>query len=128
MRKESSVLSPTQLIHKLFPEITRRKSSRLLKAVVTAALMVAPTVREFFGDRFRQTPEGQERLERGLGSGVVVSADGHILTNHHVVDGAEQIQVELTDRRVFQAKIVGSDQPSDLAVLKVDTTGLPVLP
>ncbi len=55
----------------------------------------------------------------GLGSGVIVRADGYILTNHHVIDGAEQVTVELTDGRSFKAEVVGSDAPSDLAVLKI---------
>ena len=62
------------------------------------------------------------REEGALGSGVIVSADGYILTNHHVVDGADQIKVDLTDRRTFDAKVVGSDAASDLAVLKVDAS------
>jgi Do/DeqQ family serine protease len=79
---------------------------------------------EFFGRRMPQRP----RRQGGLGSGVVVSADGYILTNHHVVDGARQIDVELSDGRTFRATVVGSDQPSDLAVLKVSAKGLPTLP
>jgi len=62
-----------------------------------------------------------------LGSGVIVQHDGTILTNHHVIDGAEQIQVELTNHRVFKAKVVGSDPPSDLAVLKIDAKDLDAL-
>jgi len=62
-----------------------------------------------------------------LGSGVIVQRDGTILTNHHVIDGAEQIQVELTNHRVFKAKVVGSDPPSDLAVLKIDAKDLDAL-
>ena len=62
-----------------------------------------------------------------LGSGVIVHRDGTILTNHHVIDGAEQIQVELTNHRVFKAKVVGSDPPSDLAVLKIDAKDLDAL-
>jgi serine protease Do len=62
-----------------------------------------------------------------LGSGVIVQPDGAILTNHHVVDGAEQIKVELTNHRVFDAKVVGSDPPSDLAVIKIDGKDLAAL-
>jgi Do/DeqQ family serine protease len=62
-----------------------------------------------------------------LGSGVIVTEDGYILTNHHVIDGADQIKVDLIDNRSFEAKVVGSDPPSDLAVLKVNASGLPVL-
>jgi serine protease Do len=67
-------------------------------------------------------------MQRGLGSGVIVTADGYILTNHHVVEGAGKIQVELSDRRVLEAKVIGNDPPSDLAVIKVDGTNLPVVP
>jgi Do/DeqQ family serine protease len=62
-----------------------------------------------------------------LGSGVIVSTDGYILTNHHVVDGAEQIKVDLNDDRTLDAKVVGLDPPSDVAVLKIAATNLPVL-
>jgi Do/DeqQ family serine protease len=58
---------------------------------------------------------------------VIISTDGYILTNHHVVDGAEQIKVDLNDNRTLDAKVVGLDPPSDLAVLKIDATNLPVL-
>jgi Do/DeqQ family serine protease len=58
---------------------------------------------------------------------VIVSGDGYILTNHHVIDGAEEINVEMSDERSFPAKLVGSDPPSDLAVLKIDQANLPVL-
>jgi Do/DeqQ family serine protease len=84
-----------------------------------------PFFRDFFGDRMPQQPP--PRRAEGLGSGVIVSQDGYILTNHHVVDGALEIRVELTDNRVFTGKLVGSDQPSDLAVLKIDATNMPVL-
>jgi Do/DeqQ family serine protease len=84
-----------------------------------------PMFRQFFGDRVpQQVPE----LRRsGLGSGVIISTDGYILTNHHVIDGAEQIKVDLNDNRTLDAKVVGFDPPSDLAVLKIDATNLPVL-
>lgn len=87
-----------------------------------------PMFRQFFGGGNRGTPRGnQAQKETALGSGVIVSADGRIVTNHHVVDGAEQISVDLTDRRHFDAKLVGSDSPSDLAVLKIQASDLPVL-
>ena len=73
----------------------------------------------------RQNP--RPRLERGLGSGVIVSADGTILTNNHVVEGAEKITVLLSDNKSFEAKLVGSDRPSDLAVLKIEAQNMPFL-
>jgi serine protease Do len=74
-------------------------------------------------------PEQNQRpqIERGVGSGVIVSADGSILTNHHVVEGATKITITTQDNRTFDAKVVGSDQPSDLAVLKIDAADLPYL-
>ncbi len=84
----------------------------------------------FFGPHGpRQRPEeGPERRRRGSGSGVIISQDGYIVTNHHVIDGAGDIRVRLNDRREFDATVVGTDAKTDVAVLKVDTSGLPVLP
>jgi serine protease Do len=86
-----------------------------------------PFFREFFGERFdpRRMPE---RREGGMGSGVVVRPDGYILTNNHVVDGAEKVTIELTDGRTLEADVVGTDAPTDLAVLKVDAADLKTLP
>lgn len=82
-------------------------------------------------DLFRQGPNQQPQqrspIERGLGSGVIVSADGTILTNNHVVEGAEKITVLLADNKSFDAKLVGSDKPSDLAVLKIEAQNMPYL-
>lgn len=85
-----------------------------------------PFFRGLFGDR-EQRQQPRESLERALGSGVIISTDGHIITNHHVVDGAEQIKVDLSDGRTIDAKLVGSDPPSDLALLKVSQSGLTYL-
>jgi serine protease Do len=81
---------------------------------------VPPGMERFF-PRFRQQPE----IEQGSGSGFVVSADGYILTNNHVVEGAEQVTVRLLDRREFKAKVVGTDPNTDVAVLKIDARNLP---
>lgn len=81
-------------------------------------------------DLFRQgpgQPQQRPQIERGLGSGVIVSADGTILTNNHVVEGAEKITVLLADNKSFEAKLVGSDRPSDLAVLKIEAQNMPFL-
>ena len=79
-----------------------------------------PPGMERFFPRFHQQPD----IEQGSGSGFVVSADGFILTNNHVVEGAEQVTVRLLDRREFRAKVIGSDANTDVAVLKIDAKGL----
>jgi len=70
---------------------------------------------------------GQEEVPRGVGSGFVISNDGFILTNHHVVDGADDIIVTLADKREFKARLIGSDRRTDVALVKISATGLPAL-
>jgi Do/DeqQ family serine protease len=86
-------------------------------------------LRQFFGG---QMPQMRGRrmpapVERGLGSGVLVTKDGYILTNNHVVDSADKVRVDLPDHRTFTAKVVGTDPATDLAVVKVDAANLPTL-
>lgn len=88
-----------------------------------------PFFRRFFGEefehRFRQQPP--ERREQGLGSGVIVSSDGYIVTNNHVVEQADELTVLLGDKRKFEAKLIGTDPKTDLAVIKIEADGLPTL-
>ncbi len=74
----------------------------------------------------QRAPQPEEQ-PRGVGSGFILTSDGYIMTNHHVVDGAEEVIVTLTDKREFKAKIVGSDKRTDVAVVKIDATGLPAV-
>ncbi|MBY0454535.1 MAG: DegQ family serine endoprotease [Burkholderiaceae bacterium] len=74
-----------------------------------------------------QRPNEEEEQPRGVGSGFIVSADGYVMTNAHVVEGADQVLVTLTDKREFKAKIVGSDKRTDVAVVKIEATGLPAV-
>jgi serine protease Do len=89
-----------------------------------------PEFRRFFGDGDqggqRMIPQ-QPQLEHGIGSGVIISPDGYIVTNNHVVQGATQIRVTLRDRRIFTGHIVGTDKATDLAVIKINATGLPAI-
>ena len=88
-------------------------------------------LRRFFGQpipRRRSPQQGQEeQVERGVGSGFIISDDGYVLTNAHVVEGADEVTVTLTDRREFKAKVLGADRRSDVALLKVAATNLPYL-
>ncbi len=81
--------------------------------------------RRFFGQEFgRQMPQPRQFRERALGSGVIVSPDGYILTNDHVIGNADQIKVDLHDGRTLNAKLIGSDEPSDLALVKITASDL----
>ena len=87
-----------------------------------------PMFRQFFGDQgFGQGERPQTEREQSLGSGVIITTDGTIVTNNHVIDGATDIKVDLADKREFQAKLIGRDDKTDIAVLKIDATNLPTL-
>lgn len=93
--------------------------------VQSSPLFDDPFFRRFFGDQFGLGP--QKREETSLGSGVIVSPQGYILTNNHVIEGADEIRVALRDGRNVEAKLVGSDPEADLAVLKVTLDDLPTI-
>jgi Do/DeqQ family serine protease len=118
--------SYADLVNRVAPAVVTIRSTERARAAQQFPFSDDPTLREFFGDRMPQQQQTPQRVQ-GVGSGVIVNSDGYILTNHHVVDGALEIKVELTDNRIFPAKLVGSDAPSDLAVLKIDAKDLPVL-
>lgn len=81
-----------------------------------------------FGHQFSFPSQPQNRMEHGLGSGVIISPDGYIVTNNHVIDGAVDIRVTMSDQEVLPAKLVGADPLTDLAVIKVNRTNLPSVP
>lgn len=92
-----------------------------------------PFFEYFFGQpgRRRQTPDRQDESQEqqlGLGSGVILSADGYIVTNNHVIDGAERLEVTLNDNRNFAATVIGTDEVTDLALIKIDATDLHLIP
>ncbi|PSJ21501.1 transcriptional regulator [Halomonas sp. ND22Bw] len=104
------------------PAVVNVYSSRVVERD-SHPLMSDPFFRQFFGD---DAPRRQRMLS-SLGSGVIVSADGYVLTNHHVIRGADQIQVALRDGRETLAEVIGTDPESDLAVLRIDLDDLPVI-
>ena len=88
-----------------------------------------PFFKDFFGDRPRPRPQPQTRQTRSVGSGVIVDAErGYLLTNHHVIDGADEIVVTLSDRRVLEAEVVGADPETDIALLQIDAESLIAMP
>jgi serine protease Do len=87
-------------------------------------------LQRFFGQQFQRPSRGRQMpvpRQEGLGSGVIVSKDGYILTNNHVVDGADSVKVALQDGRDFEAKVIGRDPKTDVAVIKIDAKDLPTL-
>ncbi len=88
-----------------------------------------PFFRRFFGEEFeRRTPAPRQFQQQGLGSGVIVTSDGYIITNNHVIEGADELNVSLPDKRTLKAKVIGTDPKTDVAVIKIDTSNLPTLP
>ncbi len=83
---------------------------------------------EFFGDRFLDGFDRSDRKSASLGSGFIISEDGYIVTNDHVIDGADEITITLSDQRQYIAEIIGSDPRSDLALIKIEAEGLPTVP
>jgi serine protease Do len=113
------------VLQPLLPAVVNIASSKLVKTPNGAfqfPFQNDPLFRQFFGNPNDQSP--REQREHSLGSGVIVSPDGYILTNNHVVAGATDIEVSLKDKRQFKAKVVGTDKYTDIAVLKIPVTGL----
>lgn len=116
--------SYADVVQKTSPAVVRIEASRKEKASRTQP----PGADEFF--RQFQLPQGEDRrpqIERGVGSGVIVQPDGTLLTNYHVIEGADKITVSMSDNKTYEAKVVGTDQPSDLALLKIEGTNLPYI-
>ncbi|QJD77846.1 Do family serine endopeptidase [Spirosoma rhododendri] len=141
--------SPTPTITSRLAALTGDSPSAAPGDFSTAAEAVTPTVvhirttmtrtvrqqqvpdifREFFGDEFGGQQRQQPRRQQGQasGSGVIISKDGYIVTNNHVVQDADEVEVIMTDKRSFKAKVIGTDPLTDLAVIKVDATNLPAI-
>ncbi len=110
------------------PAIVNISTTRTVKiSGGTDPFLDDPFFRRFFGDRFGKQPQ-REHKSSGLGSGVIVSADGYILTNYHVIKEADEIKVLLSDRKEYAAKVIGSDPKTEISIIKIDAKNLPTIP
>src|ERR1700683_2312283 len=120
----ASVLKPA------LPAVVNIQTSKLVKSKPSQMMPFFndPMFKQFFGDQFGQGQSGpQTEREHSLGSGVIVTSDGTIVTNNHVIEGATDIKVDLSDKKKFKAKLIGTDAKTDIAVLKIEASGLPTL-
>jgi len=117
------------VVKRVVPAVVNISSSKIVKQVsMEMPEGLDPSMRQFFGnDSGQGSNVPQERREKALGSGVIVSPEGYILTNNHVVDGASQVTVTLHDKREFKARVVGTDPRTDIAVLKIEGSNFPAL-
>jgi len=109
------------------PGIVNIQTTATVK-VSQSPFMMDPFFRQFFGDQIPGFGVPRNQVEHALGSGIIVSPDGYILTNNHVVAKASDIKVMLSDKREFKGKVVGADPQTDIAVIKIDGSGLPTVP
>ncbi len=114
----------TDVVTDVGPAVVRIDASRTVSQGIPD-IFNDPGFRQFFGGRLPQG--GQERTERGLGSGFIISDDGRIITNAHVVDGADTVTVTLKDGRILDGQVLGSDPVTDIAVIKVNERNLPTV-
>jgi serine protease Do len=120
----AAVTTYADVVSQVAPAVVTIRSEKRVRAPRPFPFFSDPFFRELFGEGGRAP---QQQLQLGLGSGVIVTHDGYLLTNHHVIDGADEIEVETAGGRTYRVKVVGSDAPSDLAVLRIDGSNLPML-
>jgi len=106
------------------PAIVNISTTRTIKIQGRDQFLDDPFFKRFFGDQFKMP---KERKTAGLGSGVIVSSDGYILTNYHVIKDADEIKVLLSDKRDFKGKVIGTDPKTEIAVIKIEATNLPTI-
>jgi Do/DeqQ family serine protease len=122
-----SISSPNliaDIVREVEPSVVRINASRTVQTNLPPAFQ-DPLFRQFFGENMPLPPS--EQIQEGVGSGFITTADGQIITNAHVVAGADQVQVTLTDGRAFTGEVVGVDPVTDIAVIKIDAEGLPTV-
>jgi Do/DeqQ family serine protease len=112
-------LSFAPLVKKVAPAVVNIFTRKTVTKRSFSPLFDDPFFRRFFGGQLRESPRYRTKVQNSLGSGVIVKSDGIIITNHHVIKGAEEITVVLSDRREFDAKIIVSEKRTDLAILKI---------
>ncbi|MGK7933803.1 MAG: HhoA/HhoB/HtrA family serine endopeptidase [Microcystaceae cyanobacterium] len=113
-----------QVVQDVGPAVVRINASRTVQSDVPE-IFQDPFFRGFFGNQVPKTPD--QKVERGTGSGFIVNEDGRILTNAHVVDGADRVTVTLKDGRTLEGKVMGTDRVTDVAVVKIDGENLPTV-
>jgi serine protease Do len=114
----------TDVVNKVGPSVVRINASRTVKTQVPEAFN-DPFFRQFFGSQIPNMPDSQ--LQRGTGSGFIVSSDGLVLTNAHVIDGADRVTVTLKDGRNLEGRVMGTDPLTDMAVVKIPAENLPAV-
>ncbi len=124
--REYAPLDFTGAAEKVMPAVVHIRSTQR-GGYSTQNQQVPDQFREFFGPFFRDDRDGRQAPRQGTGSGVLINTDGYIVTNNHVIDGADELEVTLHDNRSFNAKVIGTDPTSDLAVIKIDEEDLPHL-
>jgi len=127
--EEGPLVTFAPVVKRTMPAVVNISSSKVVKAreQQTPGMFDDPFFRQFFGGRAPQFQQPRERRSQSLGSGVIVSPDGYILTNNHVVEGATEVKVAFSDKREFPAKIIGTDPLTDVAVIKINEKNLPTL-
>ena len=129
--KNKSILVPrnyvVDAVNRTGPAVVRINASRTVanNQQIPDAFLEDPMLRQFFGDQLRRMPK--ERVERGTGSGFIINKEGDIITNAHVVSGADKVTVILKDGRQIEGKVIGSDELTDIAVIQVKSDNLPTV-
>lgn len=108
------------------PAVVHITSTLKTRGGNTRQMQIPEELREFFGERAPQGPQGSQK-QKASGSGVIISSDGYIVTNNHVVEGAEELEVVLNDKHTYKAKVIGTDPSTDLAVIQIPAQNLAAL-
>jgi serine protease DegS len=124
--KQQSTGSYADAVDAAAPAVVNINTSKII-TIAPHPFFEDPVFRQFFGRNLNELIKPKKQLQSSLGSGVIMSSTGLVLTNHHVISGADAIQVSLRDGRTTEAKVIGSDPETDVAVLKINLDDLPVI-